>query len=314
MSRPALLALLSLLAAPAAALETGTYPVTPAFGTEGGGELRVLAGRVELSLSGPDGCTATGTGALLRGPSGAWAALLETAAEQCVLIGTPTGFSPLGEGCGSLVTGSCQMAGTISSASVEDTPAAEPVQVIRSLLRGRFNRLEEADRRGVQALLSERGHYAGQIDGAYGDGTETALIALLQEMADRGEPVDGNSTRFMTELMGRIAAEGRALSAPTVQPAAPVAAPSAGSAEPVYVGRWSCGGTTYAFTADRYQLINEYDRSVIREGRLRPDGVDGRTAYLELVGYGNLTFDGVGTRDMVMHDPSSGETWDCGRG
>ena len=39
--------------------------------------------------------------------------------------------------------------------------------------------------------------------------------------------------------------------------------------------------------------------------------VHGRTAYLELVGYGNLTFDGVGTRNMVMHDPSSGETWDC---
>lgn len=310
MPRPALLALFTLLAAPAAALETGTYPITLPDGVEGGGQIEVNSDFIEVFITGPGGCNAVGGGTLLRGPDGAWAALLntgETKGRQCVLVGTSTGFSPVGDGCRTLVTGSCELAGSITA------PVSQPVRVIRAILEGQFNRLDEAGRRGVQSLLAERGHYTGQVDGVYGDATEAALIALLQAMADRGETVDGNSTSFIREVMRGISAEGIALNAPAVSPAAP-AAPSAESAEPVYVGRWSCGGTTYAFTAESYQMINEYDRSIIREGRLRPDGVDGRTAYLELVGYGNLTFDGIGRPDMVMHDPSSGETWDCRRG
>jgi len=310
MSRPALLALFTLLAAPVAALETGTYPVTLPDGVEGEGRLEVSSSFLEVFITGPGGCNAVGGGTLLKGPDGAWAALLNTddaAGRQCVLVGTSAGFSPVGEGCATLVTGSCQLAGSISA------PAPQPVRVIRAILEGQFNRLDEAGRRGVQALLAERGHYTGQIDGVYGDGTEAALIALLQEMADRGETVDGNSTSAIRGLMRGISEEGIALSPPAVKPAAPAAAPAAGAADPIFVGRWSCGGDTYVFTADRYQIINEYDRSVIQEGRLRPDGVDGRTAYLELVGYGNLTFAGVGTPDMIMHDPSNSETWDCVR-
>jgi len=306
MSRPLLFSLLALFAAPASALELGTYPVTAG---QGSGELQVFRDTLEIAITGPDGCTGAGSGPLLRGAEGAWAAVLTTGTKQCVLVGSPTGFSSVGDGCASMTTGSCQMAGTMTA---RGSVAAEPIQVIRPLLRGRFNRMDEEDRRAVQTLLAEQGHYAGRIDGAYGDGTESALFAHLQAMADRGEPVDGNSSTFVRETMADMPEAGRALTVPA--PASPTTVkpeitPSAGG--PIYAGRWSCGGITYIFTADRYQMISDFDGRVLQEGRLRPDGVDGRTAYLELVGFGNLTFFGVGTSEMMMHDPVIEDSWDC---
>lgn len=311
MSKPVLFSLVTLLAAPALALEVGTYPVSSASG--GAGEAFVSAERVELSLNGPDRCEIAVSGPILRGPEGVWASLVGSSAAQCVLIGTLSDFSALGDGCGGLVTGSCQIAGLIGPAR-EVTPeaptASAPVRFTAPLLNWRFEAQSSADRVRIQAFLADQGYYNGALDGVYGPGTQAAIVAQLQAMADRGEPVDGNSAVFLSELMTELAGRGRALSARSGTPAAPN---GSASGEPVYVGRWSCGGTTYAFTVDRYQLINEYDRSVMQEGRLRPDLVDGRTAYLELVGYGNLTFDGIGRRDMVMHDPSTAETWDCTR-
>lgn len=305
MSRPALFALAALLATPALALEEGTYPVTTA---NGAGELRVTGRLVSLLVTGP-GCEAAAEGRVLRGADGAWAGVIETGAEPCVLLGSGSGFAPIGASCAAIAPVGCPLEGSISVADV----ARPPVQVIRSLLRGRFSALDEPDRRAVQALLAEEGLYAGEVDGAYGPGTEEALIGRLQGMADRGEEVDGNSSRFIRELLAAMAGEGGPLvaAAETPAPEAREAAQAAEGGAPVFVGSWSCGGQTYAFTADRYRVLNEYDGSVIREGRLRPDGVVGRTAYLELVGFGNLTFDGVGTGEMIMHDPSSGETWDC---
>jgi hypothetical protein len=302
MSRTLPLALIALLAAaPALALEEGSYPVTT---DGGGGEIVVTDRWLSLAMTGADDCTAIGEGPVLRGHAGAWAALFRTGDEQCVLVGEPAGFSSVGSGCAELVTGSCTISGLIDQAR-----ASRPVSVIPPLLSGRFNRLGEGDRRAVQSRLAELGLYEGAIDGAYGAGTESALIGHLQAMADRGEPVDGNSSSFIREMITALVEGGRAQAA-TDQTPAP-AAPAEGSEGPIFVGTWSCGGQTYALTADRYRMINEYDGSVIQEGRLRADQVAGRTAYLELVGYGNLTFDGVGTRDMVMHDPSTGETWDC---
>ncbi len=302
MSRPALFALAALIATPALALEKGTYPVTTASGA---GELRVTERLVSLLVTGP-GCEAAAEGRVLRGADGSWAGVIETGEEPCVLLGSGSGFAPIGASCAVIAPVGCPLEGSISVSDV----ARPPVQVIRPLLEGRFNRLpSDADRRAVQALLAAEGLYQGEVDGVYGEGTETALVALIQRMADQGEEVDGNSSSFVRELITGLAKTGRALDAPAPPDAGAPTSASDGSAP--YVGSWSCGGQTYAFTADRYRIINEYDGSVIREGRLRPDGVVGRTAYLELVGFGNLTFDGVGTRDMVMHDPSSGETWDC---
>lgn len=60
-------------------------------------------------------------------------------------------------------------------------------------------------------------------------------------------------------------------------------------------------------------MINQFDGSVLGEGRLRPDQFDDRNAYLELVGFGNLSFFDVGTADMLMHDPMIGDSWPCRR-
>jgi len=303
MPRTALFALAALIATPALALEEGTYPVLI---QDGRGEISVTERWLSMSLTGPDACQAVGEGVVLRGADGAWGAIFETGAEPCVLVGDQKGFAPVGASCAALATGGCEFRGQIGSGEAPTrVTAAAPVQVIPSLLRGRFSRMEERERIAIQSLLAERGLYSGGIDGAYGPGTEAALTAQIQSLADQGEEVDGNSARFIRELLEGMAEQGAALTAA----AAPVTtAPS--SAVPVYVGAWSCGGYTFEFAPERYRMINEYDGSVLNQGQLRPE-VDGRTAYLELVGYGNLTFAGVGTRYMVMHDPSNAETWDC---
>lgn len=297
MPRTSLFALAALIATPVLALEEGTYPVL----TESGdGEMSITDRWVSIFVTGPGACEAAGEGLILRGADGAWGAIFETGAEPCVLVGNGDGFVPVGASCADLGTGRCEMRGKIAG-----DPVKPPVQVIKALLEGRFNRLSSAERRSVQALLAERGFYDSGVDGTYGPGTEAALIAQLQSLADEGQEVDGNSTRFVRELLEEMAEEGAELiaqAAPT-----PRAAPGAGL---IYARAWSCGGYTFRFAPDSYEIINEYDGSVLNQGRLRPDVVGG-TAYMELVGYGNLTFDGIGTRDMIMHDPSNGETWDC---
>jgi hypothetical protein len=122
-------------------------------------------------------------------------------------------------------------------------------------------------------------------------------------MADAGEEVDGNSAPFVRELLAGLAEEGAPLTAE--------AAPAAPSGAPVYAGTWNCGGFTVQFSEDRYAFLNPQNGTVVREGRLRPDSVEGRTAYLELVGYGNLAFFYIGTPEMVVSEPSIGEIWDC---
>jgi len=315
MPRLPLFLLAALVATPALALEEGTYHVQ---GDAAQGEISVTDRWLSLTLIGDNACQAVGEGAILRGADGAWGAIFETGVEPCVLVGDATGFVPVGASCAGLSTRGCEMRGRIGAiasgtqvAAADSAPgaaASEPVQVITALLEGRFNRMGRGERFAIQSLLSERGLYAGGVDGAYGPGTEAALIAQIQSLADAGEPVDGNSSSFVRDLLRGMAEEGAGLTAQ----AAPTsrAAPDDGL---IYARAWSCGGYTFRFTPDSYKMINEYDGSVLNQGRLRPDVV-GRTAYMELVGYGNLTFDGVGTRDMIMHDPSNGETWDCAAG
>jgi peptidoglycan hydrolase-like protein with peptidoglycan-binding domain len=311
MPRLPLFLLAALVATPVLALEEGSYPVQ---GDAAQGEISVTERWLSLTLIGENACQAVGEGRVLRGADGAWTAVFETGAEPCVLVGDENGFVPVGASCGAFGSGACELRGQLGAgdatqvADADPAPrvtASEPVQVITSVLRGRFNAMSASERRAVQALLAERGFYGGGIDGAYGPGTEAGLIAELQFLADEGQEVDGNSTRFVRELLEDMAEEGAELiaqAAPT-----PRAEPDAGL---IYARAWSCGGYTFRFTPDSYRMINEYDGSVLNEGVLRPD-LDGRTAYMELVGYGNLTFAGVGTRDMVMHDPTNAETWDC---
>lgn len=293
MPRPALLVFAALVAAPAFALEEGTYPVTIGAG---GGTLQLSGPFMSLSVTAPARCETTYDARLLRGEDGVWAGLI---GEDCVLLGSRKGFSQVGASCAALLPSGCELRGEIVG---DRTPI--PVQVIRPLLEGRFDRLPtDADRRAVQAILAEEGLYEGPIDGVYGDGTETALVARIQRMADQGQEVDGNDARFIRELITGLAEQGRALAAP---------APTAVASGPApYVGSWSCAGVLYRFTEDGYRLTNEEDGSLIAEGRLRPDGVEAGTAYLELVGYGNLTFFGVGTGEMFVHDPTNGESYDC---
>ena len=293
MSRFPHLLFAALVATPAFALDEGTYQVRTETGE---GEITVSQRWVSLLVTGQNGCEAVGEGRVLRGADGAWAAVFETDSEPCVIVGDHEGFAPVGANCSVLGPRGCEFSGQF-----EEYMAA-PVQVITALLRGRFNRMSDPDRRAVQALLEQRGFYDGGVDGAYGPGTEEAIIAQIQSMADQGQEVDGNSTSFVRDLLQDLAREGAALTAQAA-PAAPV-----GSS--FYDGAWSCGGYTFRFTPDSYRVINEYDGSVLKAGVLRPD-IDGRIAYMGLVGYGNLTFDGIGTRNMVMHDPSNAETWDC---
>jgi len=311
MTNPPLFALLTLLATPALALEEGTYPVSSG---DISGEIEVTDRWLNFFMTGPeenpDICEVMGSGPILRGTNGDWAAIFETEGAPCVMIGNRATFSHVGEGCALLTFGSCEMSGVFTGVSPD---AGHPVKVIQIFIEAPFSRLSLEERRAIQTLLKERNFYKGNIDGAYGPGTEAALIAHMQAMADRGEPVDGNSSSFVLELITSMAAEGIKLM-PAKNPPATSAPSKGGTAHQIYVGSWSCGGQTYAFTAEGYRMINEYDGSVLKEGRLRPDRVNGRTAYLELVGYGNLTFDEVGFRDMIMHDPSSGETWDCAPG
>ena len=297
MSRTSLFILGALIAAPAFALEEGTYPVTIGSGI---GELELSERLMRLQVTAPAQCEMTHEAPVLRGAEGGWAGLI---GEDCVLVGSRVGFHPVGAGCSALLPAGCALRGEIVG---ERT--AGPVQVIRPLLEGRFSRLPEADRRAVQAILAEEGLYGGAIDGVYGDGTEAALIGQLQRMADRGEPVDGNSASFLREMISGLAVAGREL----VVPAAPAAQPASGATGPApYVGSWSCAGVLYRFTEDGYRLTEEANGALIAEGRLRPDGVDGGIAYLELVGYGNLTFFGVGTGEMFVHDPRNAESYDC---
>lgn len=297
-ARHALLVLAALIAPPAFALEDGTYPVT--IGT-GGGTLELAERFMRLSVTGPARCEMIYEVPLLRGVDGVWAGVI---GEDCVLLGSRKEFGQVGASCAALLPAGCALRGEI-----DGERTARPVQVIRPLLEGRFDRLSDADRRAVQAVLAEQGLYQGPIDGVYGDGTETALIARIQRMADQGQEVDGNDAGFLRELITGLAEEGRALAAPAT-PATETPAIVASGAPP-YVGSWSCAGTLYRFTQDGYRLTDEADGSLIAEGRLRPDGFEAGTAYLELVGYGNLTFFGVGTREMFVHDPTNGESYDC---
>lgn len=296
MSRLPHLLLAVLVASPAFALDEGTYPVRTETGS---GEITVSQRLLSLTVTGQNGCEAVGEGRVLRGADGAWAAVFETGSEPCVLVGDHEGFVQVGASCSELSTRGCEFRGQMEG------HVAAPVQVITALLEGRFNRMSDPDRRAVQALLEQRGFYEGGVDGAYGPGTEAAIIAQIQSMADEGQEVDGNSAFFVRDLLQGLAREGGALTA-QVSPSAPVAA----SGAQIYDRDWSCGGYTFRFTPDSYRVINEYDGSVLKAGVLRPD-IDGRIAYMGLVGYGNLTFDGIGTRNMVMHDPSNAETWDC---
>lgn len=304
MSRLPLFLLAALVATPVLALEEGTYPVR---GETASGEISVTDRWLSLTLNGENACQAVGEGRVLRGADGAWGAVFETGAEPCVLVGDETGFVPVGASCAALSARGCEMRGWIEAGAPEtQVSASAPVQVIPSLLRGRFSRMEEGERRAVQSLLAERGFYDGGIDGAYGPGTEAALIAQLQSMADQGQEVDGNSTRFVRELMEGMAEEGAELIAQASPP------PSVSGRN--YVGTWRCRGETYVFSADRYRMINDYDGAVLYQGRLRPDLVDDEDAFLELIGYGYLSFFDVGTPDMLMHDPRIGDSWPCRRG
>ena len=297
MPRLALLVSAALIAAPAFALEEGAYPVTMGAG---GGTLTLADQLMSLSVTGPARCEMTYEARLLRGGEGVWAGLI---GEDCVLLGSRKDFHQVGAGCVALLPVSCELRGEIVGER-----AARPVQVIRPILEGAFRRLSDAERRALQAILAQEGLYQGRIDGVYGAGTETALVGRLQRMADQGEKVDGNSTTFVRELIVRLAADGRALVGPA--PAARSAGPGGAGPAP-YVGSWSCAGVVYRFTADGYRLTDEADGTLIAEGLLRPDGVERGTAYLELVGYGNLTFFGVGTGEMFVHDPKNGESYDC---
>lgn len=300
MSRTALIALIALIAAPALALEEGTYPVSSA---QGDGSLVIEAGRVEIRLSGPDACSASGAGALLRGAGGAWAALLGPSPAQCVLIGDAAGFRPLGEGCAELATGSCQLAGSIGSPEPSEVTPARPVRVAASMLEWRFDRLSREDRRSAQRRLTELGLYPGGADGAYGPGTEAGLIGYLQGMADRGEPVDSLSVTFIEEVLARIVLEGRAVTA--------AASPARQGGAPIYVGRWACSGTIYQFSADSYRMIDQTNGALIAEGPIPAGAHDGVGMYLTVPGVGNVTFYKPGTPDMFVHDPVSAESWDC---
>jgi len=307
MTRFSLLALVALLATPGFALEEGTYP----FRTEtGGGEITVARDRVRINVTGPDECSGFGAGPLLRGEDGVWATFFSSLGQECVVLGDATSLREVGEGCREFSRHSCPFEGQLQfvpadSAQDQVSSSATTIRVAPAMLKWRFDRLGRSDRQAVQRRLAELDLYTSGIDGAYGPGTEAGLIDYIQGMADRGETVDPLSVTFINEVLARIATEGRAIAAPEPSPQ------PTRSDGPIYVGTWSCGGYTFRFTSDKYEMINEYDGSVLNAGRLRPDGVDGRTAYLELVGYGNLTFDGIGTRNMVMHDPSNAETWDC---
>jgi hypothetical protein len=283
----------ALLATPAFALDEGTYQVRTETGE---GEITVSQRLLSLFVIGDNGCEAFGEGRVLRGAEGSWAAVFETGSEPCVLVGDHKGFVPVGSSCSALSARGCEFRGDLEG------HVSAPVQVITALFKGRFNRMSDRDRRAVQALLKQRGLYDGVVYGAYGPGTEAAIIAQIQSMADEGQEVDGNSAFFVSGLFEDLTREGRALMAQAT-PATPVGSP-------IYDRAWSCGGYTFRFTPDSYKVINEYDGSVLKAGVLRPD-IDGRIAYMGLVGYGNLTFDGVGTRNMVMHDPLNAETWDC---
>jgi hypothetical protein len=298
MPRPALLVLAALIAAPAFALEEGTYPVTIGAGV---GELELSERLLSLRVTSPASCEMSHRARLLRGPEGDWAGLI---GEDCVLIGTRTDFQQIGAGCAAVIPPECELRGDITG-----DRTAKPVSVTPALLEWQFTRLPASDRRSIQRLLAREGHYKGSIDGAYGPGTEKALISRLQRMADQGEGVGGNDAFFIRDLIAELAASGRGLAEPK---RSETADPIVGaSGEPLYVGAWSCAGVVYRFTADGYRMTDEADGTLIAEGRLRPDGVEAGTAYLELVGYGNRTFFGVGTGEMFVHDPTNGESYDC---
>lgn len=218
MPRSPLPLILALAAAPAFALDEGTYPVR-SDGAQG--EISVTERWLTLSLTGSRSCEALGEGRVLRGAEGDWAAVFETGAEPCVLVGNRKEFFQVGGSCAALGSGGCELRGQIGSGA----RSSEPVQVITAILRGRLGDLGAAERRAVQALLAERGFYAGGVDRAYGPATEAALIAQLQAMADAGEEVDGNRAPFVRELLAGLAAEGAPLAA-EVAPAAPSGAPS----------------------------------------------------------------------------------------
>ena len=307
MTRFSLLALIALLATPGFALEEGTYP----FRTEtGGGEITVARDRVRINVTGPDECSGFGAGPLLRGEDGVWAAFFSSLGQECVVLGDATSLREVGEGCREFSRHSCPFEGQLQfvpadSAQDQVSSLATTIRVAPAMLKWRFDRLGRSDRQAVQRRLAELDLYTSGIDGAYGPGTEAGLIGYIQGMADRGETVDPLSVTFINEVLARIATEGRAITAPEPSPQ------PTRSDGPIYVGTWNCSGFTVQFSEDQYRFIDVRDGSVEQEGRLRPDLVDGNDAYLELIGHGNLAFFGVGTPEMIVHNPVNAETWDC---
>jgi len=79
MTNPPLFALLTLLATPALALEEGTYPVSSG---DISGEIEVTDRWLNFFMTGPeenpDICEVMGSGPILRGTNGDWAAIFET--------------------------------------------------------------------------------------------------------------------------------------------------------------------------------------------------------------------------------------------
>ena len=164
--------------ATAETISDGFYAIT----TDGGaGTLEIEGDRGEISVPG-QGCSGGMSGSLSRVEQGMVFLEGRDGAQICNISievdasGMP-GQIMEGNGCGYFHGMSCSFNGEVAGLDVPWD--------IEALDQG-FNDLLREERRAVQAILRDRGHYSGGIDGTTGPGTRLAIRdAAREDLATR---------------------------------------------------------------------------------------------------------------------------------
>jgi len=237
--------LLCLLPIPVAAqgISDGLYAIT----TDGGaGTLEIVGDRGEIFIAG-QGCSGGMSGTLNRAEQGM--AFLEgrDGAQVCRIsievdaAGMP-GEIMEGEGCGYFHGMTCGFSGSVTGRDV-------PFDI--SAMDQGFNALAREERRSVQTVLRDRGHYRGSIDGATGPGTRLAIRAAAREDLAANPGLDlrrpSDVEAYLRSLMGASeapeapeAAQDEALPTEAAGASPPFAPKALDALETAWLGAWSC--------------------------------------------------------------------------
>lgn len=187
-------------------------------------------------------------------------------------------------------------AGKVSSPVPPSFSRFLAVSAQSSVLKSAFNGLNVDQRLNLQRRMKELGHYRSAIDGLFGRGTATGLVAMAISTApEYGVLPNMQNLDGARDLVRRLLH-------PVIPPldAAPGSFP--------FEGEWDCDGSSVTLTSRRYTLGRQGDLEIAEVVELATDirGVTFTNGY-------QLAFLNITDHSMTWYSPASTDSFECHR-